>query len=359
MKLSSDFKEKLSTGVFACWRSPANVSLIKYWGKKGFQLPSNASISFALHEAYTITRVDAKLLENNEGPKVSFTFEGEKNPSFALKIESFMNNLKPYLSYLPYVSLTVQSGNNFPHSAGIASSASAMSALALVLCSIEKQLSDEQPDEAAFYRKASFISRLGSGSACRSIYGGYSVWGKHDDFDGSSDEYAIPIGFQPHPLFENLRDTILVVDQTPKKVSSRSGHGLMNGHPYAKARMAQATANLSKMNACLHESDWNRFAEITENEALSLHGMMLCASPGYLLMHPNTLNVLNTLAGLRKQDHVNVCFTLDAGPNVHLLYPDAETDKVIPIIEELQQYCFEGKIIHDKMGRGPEIKHCK
>ncbi len=359
MTLSSDFKDKLSEGVNTCWKSPANIALVKYWGKKGHQLPANPSLSFSLNEAYTITRIKAKLNHEASGPKVSFAFEGEKNTAFALKIEQFLIDLMPHLEYLPHVFLEIESGNNFPHSAGIASSASAMSALALSLLCIEQQLIEEPLNDIAFYRKASLIARLGSGSACRSVYGGYSMWGKHDDFKDSSDKYAIPIDFKPGDLFENIHDSIFIVDKNPKKVSSRVGHQLMDGHPFAKARYDQAMFNLSKMRNCLMENDWDTFASITETEALSLHAMMMSSSPGYILMHPNTLKIVEHLDEKRKQNHIKVCYTLDAGPNLHLLYPEEETEKVATIINELTQYCSDGKVIYDTIGKGPENKHCK
>lgn len=359
MTLSSNFKDLLSDGVHTCWKSPANIALVKYWGKKGHQLPANPSLSFTLTEAYTITRVAAKLNEDGKGPQVSFTFEGDKNQAFAVKIEEFLTELSPYLDYLPFVSLVIESGNNFPHSAGIASSASAMSALALALICIEQQLTDEKMDDEAFYRKASGIARLGSGSACRSVYGGYSVWGKHDDFTESSDKYAVPIDFIPGKLFEHIKDTILLVDQNPKKVSSRAGQMLMNTHPFAKARYEQAVSNLSRLKVSIRDNDWDTFAEITENEALSLHAMMMTSTPGYILMRPDTLNIVEQINKKRKQNHINVCYTLDAGPNIHLLYPEEETEKVLILTQELKQYCSGGKMIHDMIGQGPENKQCK
>lgn len=354
-----DFKERLASGLVACWKSPANIALIKYWGKKGFQIPANASLSFSLNEAYTITRIRATLNTKENAPAVSFIFEGERNTLFAGKIEKFLQYLKPYLTFLSYASLEIESGNNFPHSAGIASSASGMSALALCLCSIEAQLANEEMSEEAFLKRASFIARLGSGSACRSLYGGYSVWGVHDAYKHSSDEYAIPLDFQPSEMYLNINDSILLVDQTPKKVSSRAGHALMDNHPYALSRFAQAYNNMKELKLCLQGEDWDHFASIVENEALSLHAMMMCSQPGYILLHPDTLNIINRLIELRKQKHAKVCFTLDAGPNIHLLYPYEEFDKVSSIINELENYCFDNRIIHDKIGSGPEIKHCK
>lgn len=359
MTLTSDFKSKLSVGVSACWKSPSNIALVKYWGKKAHQIPANPSLSFTLNEAYTITRVTATLNENASGPTVSFRFEGEENREFAIKIEDFLKDLLPYINYLPFVNLIIESGNNFPHSAGIASSASAMSALALSLICIDQKLNNLEPDEVEFKKKASFIARLGSGSACRSIYGGYAIWGKHEDFNGSSDDYAVPIDFRPGKLFESVRDSILIIDPTPKTVSSRAGHMMMKGHPFAEARYKQAVSNLSQIKKSLIENDWELFTEITENEALTLHAMMMTSYPGYILMHPNTLNIVQLIQEIRKRTHMRICYTLDAGPNIHLLYPAEELGKIEPVLDELGKSCYNGKIINDMIGLGPENKNCK
>lgn len=359
MTLSSDFKDKLSEKVQSCWMSPSNIALVKYWGKKEHQIPANPSLSFTLSEAYTITRISAELNKKGTGPEVSFMFEGEANHHFATKIEQFLKDLSPYFEYLPFVSLTIESGNNFPHSAGIASSASSMSALALSLVCIEQQLLTSKIEDEEFYRKASFIARIGSGSACRSIYSGYSIWGKHPEFENSSDNYAVPIVFKPGNLFESIRDTILIVNQKPKKVSSRTGHQLMTGHPYAKARYDQAFSNLAKIKKSMIENDWDSFVTVVENEALSLHAMMMTSNPGFVLMDPDTLKIIEMIGIFRKEYKMNICFTLDAGPNVHLLYPAEEQTKVDSILDELRKYCFEGKVISDYMGNGPVNKHCK
>lgn len=359
MKLSSDFRETLSQTVHTCWQSPSNIALVKYWGKKGFQLPANPSLSFSLTEAYTITKIVAEYNPEEDGPEVSFIFEGEQNDVFAQKIEHFLFHLNEHLEFLPFVKLYIESGNNFPHSAGIASSASAMSALALCLECIQQQLSDEKLPETDMIKKASYLARLGSGSACRSVYGGFSIWGQHPDFNGSSDDYAVPIDFEPGKLFRNIRDSILIVDQSPKSVSSRAGHELMKGHPFANARYKQAMANLTRLKRSLKENDWDTFADVVENEALSLHAMMLSSSPGFILMHPNTLNIVEQFYKYRKQNNIKMCFTLDAGPNLHILYPEEETEKVSSMLEQLRSYCFDRKILNDVIGTGPQNKQCK
>lgn len=351
--------EKHGERAIACWKSPSNIALIKYWGKRGNQLPRNASLSITLSNAYTVTRVEAApLAQAGTGPEVEFRFEGEPNPAFAARIEKYLKQLTAYFDFLPDVKLLIETGNSFPHSAGIASSASGMSALALCLCSIEAQLKGQQEDDT-FFRKASLISRLGSGSACRSVFGGITVWGSHPAIAGSSDEYAVQLDFELHPVFRGLMDAILIVHPGEKGVSSSKGHQLMEGHPYAEARFAHAAKNLSELAGVLKSGDWDTFAGIVENEALSLHAMMLTSSPWFMLMHPNSLMIINEIEKFRKQTGTKVCFTLDAGPNIHLLYPEDEAERVASLKETLRPHCHNGVIIEDFMGNGPEKLSCR
>jgi diphosphomevalonate decarboxylase len=351
--------DALANGILACWESPSNIALVKYWGKKENQIPANASLSITLSEAYTLTRIRATTAASGRGPVVVFRFEGELNEAFGARIESFIRSVMPHFSFPKDITFEIESGNNFPHSAGIASSASAMSALSLCLCSIESRITGEPEDTAAFLQKASFISRIGSGSACRSVYGGIAVWGKHQAVEGSDDEFAVPLPFELPPVFSGIRDTILIVDPGQKKISSSVGHNLMKGHAYAHARFNQATSNLTTLQLALRQGDWETFAMITENEALSLHAMMMTSRPGYLLMQPNSLKIIDKVTDFRKQTGASVCFTLDAGPNIHLLYPENEVKEIEPLIDQLKEYCYNETAIEDKIGGGPIKLNCK
>ena len=151
-----------------------------------------------------------------------------------------------------------------------------------------------------------------------------------------------------------MRDTILIVDHGPKAVSSSDGHALMHGHPYAQTRFAQAGQNLQELVPVMESGDMERFIALTEHEALSLHAMMMTSSPGYVLVKPGTLDIIEKVRVAREEDQLPVCFTLDAGPNVHLLYPEAVEETAKAWIEaELKQHCHEGQIIHDRSGSGP------
>lgn len=336
------------------WRSPSNIALVKYWGKYGIQLPRNASVSFTLTNAYTNMSIAYQPKSNNEqGVSLYFLFEGQENAKFAQKIQVFLETLVPIFPFLTQLHLNISSSNSFPHSSGIASSASSMSALALCLCSIEQQLLNDFASNEAFLHKASEIARLGSGSAARSVYPYAAVWGYHNDIADSANEYAIP--FAMHPYFNTYCNTILIVSRAEKTVSSRAGHALMNDHPYADARYTHANNQLSNLVPILQTGDAQGFINIVENEALTLHGLMMNSNPSFILLHPNTLHIINQIRAFRHDTNIPLCFTLDAGPNVHLLYPAEFATQVQPFIQtNLLAYCQDNYFIEDKVGDGPQ-----
>jgi len=337
------------------WESPSNIALIKYWGKHGRQLPRNASISFTLSAAASRTFVALESKKTDENIEITFSFEGNENKQFTIRIEKFLTKIAEYFPFLEHYRINIESSNSFPHSSGIASSASGLSALALCLCDIEYQLGNKNVRDAAFYRKASFIARLGSGSASRSVFGGLAVWGQHIDVVESSDEYAVSVTKEIHPIFHTFHNDILIISAEEKSVSSTAGHNLMEGNPYAQARYNQANERLTKLLKALKSGDINTFGKITEDEALTLHALMMCSDPSYILMEEGSLSVIKKIKDFRAKTGIPVYFTLDAGPNVHVLYP-AENEVEVSqfIISELKPFCHQGRIIRDKVGSGPE-----
>ncbi len=336
------------TGVVA-WKSPSNIAIVKYWGKHGEQLPANPSLSLTLTVAHTKTQVSYRPGSGN----VEFYFEGKPNEAFATRVTDYISRLTQDNAFLNRIDFEIKSQNSFPHSAGIASSASAMSALALCIGSIVYAREEKETDNK-FWKMASYNARLGSGSASRSTRGPVMIWGKVDEVVGSSDQFAIEAPMV-HPVFNTYRDTILIVDQGEKQVKSSAGHALMHNHPYAKQRFERARSHMHDLLSAIHTGDVHRFGEIAEAEALDLHGMMMTSTPPYLLMKPNTLSVINALHDFRLATRHPVYMTLDAGPNVHLLYPAEVATEVGEWIEaELTQYCIEGRMIHDHVGPGSE-----
>lgn len=333
-------------------RSPSNIAIVKYWGKHGNQLPNNPSISFTLSNCFTETKISYKRLEEQKGKEsesfvgIEFHFEGKENDAFKGKIEKYLNENKQHFSFLDGLHLKIESFNSFPHSSGIASSASSMSAL--VMCLLGIKYKDSEID----LQEASFLSRIASGSAARSVYPTMTLWGKTPGVTGSSDEYAVPIGDMINPIFSSYHDTILIVSSKEKSVSSRAGHSLMNNHPMAESRYATARKNTEDLLTILKQGDLDGFIKIAEAEANQLHDLMATSNPSYTLKEPNTINIINKILEFRKETCLPICYTLDAGPNVHLLYPDHCYDKVQRLIEEeLKGYCYNNKYINDKVSR--------
>lgn len=335
------------------WACPSNIALIKYWGKKPIQIPMNASLSLTLTEARTITKINYKYHPGKKGQSPQFRFEGKENPAFEARIKKYLDAILPLIPILSHTSLEIDSENTFPHSSGIASSASAMGALALCLVSVEEEVTGLSKRDQ-FWQKASHIARLGSGSAARSVYPKFALWGEAEGWDQSSDQYAIPVaGF--HETFLNLRDSILIVESGQKRVSSSAGHALMETNPFAETRFKQARKNLGLLHTAMTEGDWAEFIAIMEEEALSLHAMMMTGKPGYLLMQANTLSILQKIREFRTESRLRLGFTLDAGANVHLLYADADAIPVEAFIHtHLVRYCENGMVIKDRMGPGPQ-----
>ena len=335
------------------WSSPSNIALIKYWGKREEQIPENPSISFTLSNCKTITQLTYTKKEGND---FSFEvyFEGEKNEAFKPKIQTFFERIEAYVPFLRDYHFKIETSNTFPHSSGIASSASGMSALALCLMSVEEDLDVDHADDY-FNQKASFLARLGSGSACRSIEGELVVWGENESTE-SSNLYGIPFNGEVHPNFRNYQDTILLVDKGEKQVSSTVGHQLMFGHPFAKERFQQAHENLRKLKTVFASGDLDNFVKIVESEALTLHAMMMTSMPYFILMKPNTLEIINRIWAYRKTNKSHVCFTLDAGANVHVLYPEKEKEAIQQFIEkDLSKFCQNGHFINDCVGKGAQL----
>lgn len=349
--IPKSYSNSLEKGSFT-WASPSNIALVKYWGKKEHQIPENPSISFTLNNCKTTTKVSFSKKEANKAFSFDVFLDSEKKDDFKPKIETFFKRVEAYLPFLKDYHFKIETSNTFPHSSGIASSASGMSALALCLMSIEKELSLDV-SENNFIKKASFLARLGSGSACRSLEGDLVVWGKHEAIEGSSDLFGVKYPYEVHQSFKKYQDTILLVDKGEKQVSSTLGHNLMHGHPFAHERFKQASDNLTDIIKILKEGNLDKFIALVESEALTLHAMMMTSMPYFILMKPNTLEIINKIWAFRKETGSKICFTLDAGANVHVLYPESEVSSVLQFIKtELVAYCQNGQYICDVIGLG-------
>lgn len=333
------------------WKCPSNIALVKYWGKRDFQLPMNPSLSFVLQNSFTETSVE---IHRSGEKKVEFFFDG-RTSTFGERIEKYLNNISDRLPWIAKYNFIIHSKNSFPHSAGIASSASSFGALALCLAELDFSFSGRETEGGDFWKGASELARMGSGSACRSVFPEFALWGKTNLFESSSDEYAIALKDGINKHFGDLHDAILLVDSGTKQVSSSAGHQLMNNHVFQRQRIAQAHENLNGLYLALLSGDISKFIEVVESEALSLHAMMMTSNPSFISLKPNSLEIISRIRKFREQTKLPICFTIDAGPNIHLLYFQRDKIAVRTFIEEeMLPLCEDRKWIDDRIGNGPE-----
>ncbi|GEN76453.1 diphosphomevalonate/mevalonate 3,5-bisphosphate decarboxylase family protein [Chryseobacterium hagamense] len=326
---------------------PSNIALIKYWGKYDNQIPANPSISFTLNHCKTNTTMEFLAGE----PFSVHTFlAGNEEVKFAEKIEKYFRNIEQYLPWILQGKYIIRTENTFPHSSGIASSASGFGAIAKCLMNLDDTFSEKTSDEESL-KKASFLARLGSGSACRSLYNGLVVWGA-SQVKGSSDLFAVPYPDEEvHEVFKNFNDWVLLIHEGQKSVSSTVGHGLMNTNPYADRRFQEARENFGPMKEILASGDLEKFIKLVEHEALTLHAMMMMSDPAFILMKTGTLAVINKIWDFRKETGLPLFFTLDAGANVHLLFPNNGSEETVKsfIETELLPYTQNNGVVKDEM----------
>ena len=328
---------------------PSNIALIKYWGKYANQIPANPSISYTLNHCNTQTSMEFLA---DEPFSVQTFLAGNEEVKFAEKIEKYFKNIEQYLPWILKGKYIIKTENTFPHSSGIASSASGFGAIASCLMRLDEIFSTDNHQPSTINQKASFLARLGSGSACRSLYNGLVVWGKTDEVEGSSDLYAVKYpDSEIHPIFKNFNDWVLLIHEGQKTVSSTVGHGLMNTNPYAERRFQEARENFVPLKEILKTGDLQSFIKLVEHEALTLHAMMMMSEPAFILMKTGTLEVINKLWKFREETGNPLFFTLDAGANVHLLFPENESTEAIKkfIETELLEHTQKGGVVKDVM----------
>ena len=179
-----------------------------------------------------------------------------------------------------------------------------------------------------------------------------ATWGEIDSISESSNLFARPVAKDDvDPVFHDYCDSIIIVDSSEKSVSSRAGHTLMDDHPFAEERFKRARVNLDRLLLALKKGDLLTFIEVVEEEALMLHALMMTSRPSYILLKPDSLLLIEKIRNFRNAKGIPVCFTIDAGPNIHLLYPA----KYKKDVQDWMHYEFSRfTIIHDEVGPGPQ-----
>lgn len=298
--------------------APSNIAVLKYWGKKDGQHPINPSLSFTLKNSKTNLNYKFKKRDDRKIQIVEFKFDKCENVSFKEKLESKIQKIMTD-SIVPFgVDLWIDTHNTFPHSAGIASSASSMAAIVKMFAEIYSIYNINQ---------LSSLAREFSGSACRSISLGWNLWGETLLHSDANQDFALNINSRVHPDFHSLQDWVFVCSHKSKGVSSTDGHKLMDKHCYLENRLTNVHNRLKVFFKLLEVKPSIDFFNILEQEALDLHALMMTSNPSVMLIEPESLILMKKITDLRSQG-LNCGYTLDAGSSVHLLFPLSELDQM-------------------------------
>jgi diphosphomevalonate decarboxylase len=290
-----------------------NIALIKYWGNRDSRLriPANGSISLNLAGLHTQTQVtfrpeqECDILNLNRQPVAGKALA---------RVTAILDRVRE-LSGLRLFAEVV-SANNFPTGAGVASSAAAFAALALA-ASRAAGLELSEPD-------LSRLARRGSGSAARSIPSGFVEW---QPGDSDLNSYAFSIA---PPQHWDLVDLVAIVQAAEKPVGSSEGHSLAGASPLQAARVQDAPRRLSQCRAALLARDFDALARLVELDSNLMHAVMMTSTPPLFYWEPASLALMKLIPRWR-QSGLPVCYTLDAGPNVHVLCP-------APVAPQVRQY---------------------
>lgn len=298
--------------------SCANIAFIKYWGNRdpALRLPGNGSISMNLAGIETTTTVmfDERLGQDE------LTIDGEaiEGPKLE-RVSHHLGHIREQTGISAHA--RVISENSFPMGAGLASSASAFAALTVAACAA----AGVEVKEA----ELSALARLGSGSACRSVPGGFVEWYAGD---GHASSYAKSIA---PPEYWDLVDLIAMISGKHKMVGSTEGHAIAKTSPLQKARLADTPRRLAVCREAILARDFEALGTVAEQDALMMHGIMMTSEPPLLYWEPGTLRVMRAVVEWREREGLPAFYTIDAGANVHVLTTQEHSEELAQALRAL------------------------
>ncbi len=319
-------------------RSPSNIAFIKYWGAKDIEraIPENPSLSMTLRNCVsrcTVEHLDADGDHEVRWRGAAGGFETAP-PAFSSRVVQHLDRLRDWADCGGRFRVATE--NTFPAAAGIASSASGFSALTLAtLAALGREVTVEEQSE---------LARLsGSGSASRSVVGGYVEW----PADGAGDRsYARQVAPSEH---WDLRDVVAIVESGPKKTSSLDGHRRARTSPYFETRLECLPERFAAVRDAVLARDFGRLGPLVEAEAIDLHTIAMTSEPAIFYWQPGTLEVLAAVRSMR-DDGLEAWSTMDAGANVHVICtPSSEPE----VADRLSQLPAVEDVIRDGVGPGP------
>lgn len=292
----------------------ANIALVKYWGNRdhALRLPANSSLSMNLAALTTTTTVEFR--DDLAADAVTIDDAEARGPARE-RVAAHLDRVRALAGINARAG--VASHNNFPAGAGLASSASAFAALTVAACAaagLELTTDD-----------LSRLARRGSGSACRSVPGGFVLWDACDEDDCSFGRVLVPADHW------DLRDVIAITESAHKATGSTEGHALAETSPLQAARVAGTSERLERCKAALLARDWPQLATVIEQEALVMHAVMMTSQPPLLYWRPATLAVMHAVRAWQAEG-LAVAFTMDAGPNVHCICPAESAPQVESLV---------------------------
>ncbi len=301
----------------------SNIALCKYWGKRNAELnlPINSSLSISLGQLGT--RTEIRLRDADVAPADAVYLNGQlqsSDSSFVRRITDFLDLFRPTLGDAPF---EIRTENNIPTAAGLASSASGFAALVMAL--------DDWAGWGLDKKKLSMLARLGSGSATRSIYNGFVQWNAGTLADGT-DSFAEPLSDR----WPEFRIGILELSSAKKAVGSRDGmNRTVETSALYESWPQQAAADLETIRTAIADHDFSTLGKTAEHNALSMHATMMAAWPPLIYLHPETIEQIHNVQRVRTEG-LEVYLTIDAGPNIKLLFLEENESAIAVAFPGLQ-----------------------
>jgi diphosphomevalonate decarboxylase len=329
-------------------KAPSNIALIKYWGKReeARQWPANSSLSMTLNSLCTETR--AKALPPGSTHRIQLN--GEPLSAQHPKADKIFAHLEFLAAQFPKVScpLDITSINHFPTGCGIASSASGLAALTLATLGawLDCHQLDDFTSKGLTREDLAHLARQGSGSAGRSLWGGFVLWEP-----GESADQQNLMRILPHDHWA-LRDTVILFSDQPKAVGSTAAHRLAWSSPLFAPRLAIVESRLKHMIAAIENRSLADLGESLETDCLEMHAVMMSSDQPVRYFDHETAEFLAWIRHIRRKEGIPVYFTLDAGPNVHLIYEDHDHQRLATLLETKVP---RSRWLCDQIGSGPEL----
>lgn len=319
----------------------SNIALVKYWGKRNQELilPFNSSISMTLDKFYTHTTVKF----SDEFENDILIINDQKYPTDSKEYNSYVGKFLKIARAMKNIETKVKvvSKNNFPTAAGLASSASGFAALAVAVNkALELNLDKKQ---------LSILARQGSGSSCRSIFGGFVEWKKGKENDGT-DSYAEQIVNENH--WPELRMIACILSREEKKIKSRIGmqQSVETSSMY-KTWLDSIENDLNEMKKAIIDKDFTTLGKIAESNCMKMHATMWTTSPAIIYQNKTTIELMHSIIEWR-ENGLESYFTMDAGPQVKVLC----IEKDVPaLIEKLNKFEGVEEIVVNKPGYDAKV----